>query len=407
MFDRFFKYVTKYFELKQISQSMCDGRKRPFISPAAIFWFIFFLFMSRLRSFNSMDELRKNKKQKRRLEALIEGLFPSSDTVAYSLISFCNSKLRDALHLIYTLLQRRHIIEKLRIAGYLILSLDGHELFCSRNIHCPLCLQRIIHTKNGDVTEYYHRIVVAQIVGGFICIPLDIEPILPGEDEVQAASRLVERIIEKYPKGFDVVAVDSLYLRASFVKLIKSHGKKIVCVIKDERRELIVDAREIFDTQQPYVITDNKNRYERWDEEDFTSWSQLGFPIRVVRSKEIKWKGKQQTTSDWLWATTLSKNDALTDIVCQIGHSRWDIENQGFNEAVTFYNIDHCFAHHPNAIEAVILIYLIVYIVHKAFFFLNLKPAFRNLHSLHHIILLIMSNFFHLITRIPLRVLRL
>ncbi|OGF68056.1 MAG: hypothetical protein A2Y62_08845 [Candidatus Fischerbacteria bacterium RBG_13_37_8] len=106
---------------------------------------------------------------------------------------------------------------------------------------------------------------------------------MPGEDEVQAASRLVARIIEKYPKGFDVVAVDSL--------------------------------------------------------------SQLGFPIRVVRSREIKWKGKQQTTSDWLWATTLTKNDALTDIVCQIGHSRWDIENQGFNEAVTFYNIDHCFVH--------------------------------------------------------------
>lgn len=144
-----------------------------------------------------MDELRRNKKQKKRLETLIEGLFPSADTVAYSLISFCNSKLRDALHFIYTLLQRRHVIEKLRIAGYLILSLDGHELFCSRNIHCPSCLTRTIHTKNGDVIEYYHRIVVAQIVGGFICIPLDIERILPGEDEVQAASRLVERMISK------------------------------------------------------------------------------------------------------------------------------------------------------------------------------------------------------------------
>jgi len=75
--------------------------------------------------------------------------------------------------------------------------------------------------------SYYHRIVVAQIVGVFICIPLDLEPIVPCEDEVQVASRLIEKIIKKYPKGFDVVTVDSLYLRASFVKLIKSHGKKL------------------------------------------------------------------------------------------------------------------------------------------------------------------------------------
>jgi len=48
MFIRFFKYVYKYFKLKQISQSMSDGRKNPLISASAIFWFIFFVFMSQL-----------------------------------------------------------------------------------------------------------------------------------------------------------------------------------------------------------------------------------------------------------------------------------------------------------------------------------------------------------------------
>jgi len=406
MFDRFIRYVNKYFKLNEISQWMSDGRKRPLIQPKNIFWFIFLLFMSRLKSLNSMDELRKKKKHKKRLEALLGGLFPSADTVAYALKSFCNSKLREALHLVYTLLQRRHVIEKLRIGGYLILSLDGHELFCSRSIHCCSCLTRTLHTKNGDIKEYYHRIVVAQLVGGFICIPLDIEAILPGEDEVHAARRLFERVIKEYPKAFDVIAVDSLYLRASFVEMVKRHCKEIVCVIKDERRDLIVDARAVFKTQKPQVIFDNKNHYERWDEEDFTSWSQLNFPIRVVQSKEWKWKGKQLISSDWMWATTLSKDDASTEIICHIGHDRWDIENQGFNEAVTFYNIDRCFVHHPNAIEAIILIFALVYIVHKAFVFLNLKPAFRTMHSLHHIILRIMSDFFHSITHTSHRVLR-
>lgn len=92
---------------------------------------------------------------------------------------------------------------------------------------------------------------------------------------------------------------------------------------------------------------------------------------------------------EWIWATTLSKDEASTEVICKIGHHRWDIENQGFNEAASFYNIDRCFVHDPVAIEALLLIFFLAYIMHKVFFFLNIKTIYRSRFTLQYFVLLI------------------
>ena len=38
----------------------------------------------------------------------------------------------------------------------------------------------------------------------------------------------------------------------------------------------------------------------------------------------------------------------------KIMHKRWDIENSTFNKLKTYANLDHCFVHHANAIEAIL-----------------------------------------------------
>jgi hypothetical protein len=82
-------------------------------------------------------------------------------------------------------------------------------------------------------------------------------------------------------------------------------------------------------------------------------------------------------TSDWFRVTTIEKSQASTNLICKFGHKRWDIENQGFNYSGTFFNIDHCFHHHQNAIPAFSLIAFIAYILIQAFHKLNLKPQRR------------------------------
>jgi len=47
-----------------------------------------------------------------------------------------------------------------------------------------------------------------------MAVPLDIELIRPGEGEVIAAKRLLERVLQRYGRFFDAVIGDALYLEA-------------------------------------------------------------------------------------------------------------------------------------------------------------------------------------------------
>ena len=56
-----------------------------------------------------------------------------------------------------------------------------------------------------EVTEYYHRGVVCHLIGQDLAIPLDVELQRPGEGEVPAAKRLLERVFANYRRYFDAV----------------------------------------------------------------------------------------------------------------------------------------------------------------------------------------------------------
>jgi hypothetical protein len=118
----------------------------------------------------------------------------------------------------------------------------------------------------------------------------------------------------------------------------------------------------------------------------FTSWEGYGKPVRVVRSLEIKKVRRRNGTeeeiiSDWIWATTLPKLLASTETVIKIGHRRWAIENEGFNELVNQWCADHIYKHEPNAIEVFWLTLVLAYNLFHAFISLNLKAEIKVGHS--------------------------
>ena len=61
----------------------------------------------------------------------------------------------------------------------------------------------------------------------------------------------------------------------------------------------------------------------------------------------------------------------------EIGHGRWTIENQDFNELVTRWHADHVYRHHPQAILFLWLLLLLAANLFAAFYRRNLKPAVR------------------------------
>ena|GEM_PF-5992234 len=82
---------------------------------------------------------------------------------------------------------------------------------------------------------------------------------------------------------------------------------------------------------------------------------------------------------------SIRKQGSSSNAVVDLGHSRWDIENQGFNGSVNQWHSDHVYRHDPTAILAFWLLAMLVINVFRAFYLRNLKPQRRCESSMLHI----------------------
>lgn len=211
-----------------------------------------------------------------------------------------------------------------------------------------------------EVTEYYHRGVVCHLIGQEgLAIPLDVQLQRPGEGEVPAAKRLLERVFANYGRYFDGVVVDGLYFEAPFINFCLEHRKHVVAVLKGDRRLLLQDAQGLFSQRNPDgQWNDGRRTVQYWDEEGFTSSEGVSQPLRVLHARENerrrqriagKWVDAEQNSS-WYWATTLRRTQLSSRLLWRVGHWRWDIENDCFNTTSTHWGLDHAFKHEPTAI---------------------------------------------------------
>jgi hypothetical protein len=337
------------------------------------------MFASLEPSLNAVEERLRDSVRRGRWKKLFGSRPPSADTIGYAFSRFDLDSLREMIHHLYTVLQRNHHVARLRVGGLRELVVDGHELSSSYLRSCPQCARRTVHTRGGDRIQFYHRVVVATLASGKIALPLDAEPILPGEDEIAASLRLLERLHLRYPKLYDVLAGDGLYADPRVLEHVRAHGKHLLAVLKENHPGLLGDARALCEVEQPVTFAAGQTHYEQWDIEGFSSWWQVDEQVRVVRSRETGKRAGEINVSDWLWVTTTSRKDASTETVCKMGHSRWEIENDCFNYMGRFLHIDHCFHHNPTAILAFLLVAFIAYILLQAFYHFNLKPERRRI----------------------------
>jgi len=335
----------------------------------------------------------------------IGGGLPSARTNGRVMAAVECDGLRQMLISVYS---RRKKSKSLKpfASGWVALVLDGHESSASYRRGCAECLTRIIHTDRGDRIQYYHRLADAVLLFEGDRLQIDCEMQKPGEDEVACATRLLQRILLHYPRAFQVVVADGLYLRTDFFNLAAAHGKYAMAVLKDERRDLLKDARALFDGPAHKVIHRHGTRCACWDLDAFTSWAGLNVPARVVRSVETTSVRRQRdgaeepTTSEWIWATTIPKAQLATEGILSFGHGRWSIENEGgFNELVTVWHADHVYKHAVNAILAFWLIAMLVFNLFHTFIHRNVKAVRRAGHTAKYFLDLIAAEFHLLIPK--------
>ena len=384
MLGRFAKYLDKTWNFSNSLDEVRDHRVWSAIPTASIYLSCFGMFSLGLPSFNAMEEQLV---APQRWEPWVGKKKPSADALGYALERFDLESLRRRL------VKRNHEIKRKKILQsyckpYVAAAVDGHELFCSRKRCClpTHCLERQIETAHGPITEYYQRVVVLQIVDAWPAMILDLEPILPGEGEVTAAKRMLERAKKLYPRFFDILTFDALYLQAPFTKTVIHLGWDLVVVLKQENRDLYKDVNGLMTITPPKTVETSHGQIQYWDLQDLCSWTQLGQPIRVVCSQEKKiireriarkWVEKV-VPSEWRWISSLSAEAFDASQVGRIGHSRWDIENRGFMELTQHWNMDHCFHHHPTAILALLFILAEAFVLCSIFYKRNLKPILQS-----------------------------
>ena len=379
-----------------------DRRKQGRIPATVVVRVVMAMFFCRLGSLNALGQTRASGFWNRWPGAPL----PSPDTIGRVAALIDLDGVRALGRQIYDRLKRGKALVP-PAHGLLAAAVDGHETHASFKRHCQGCLERIIHTTNGDRIQYYHRVVALSLLTKDLRVMLDAEPIMAGEDEVAAALRLLERVIKEYPRAFDLIQGDALYADPRFFHWALEHGKHALAVLKDERRDLLQDARRLFQDLPPATICDGNVHRECWDLEGFTTWPQVRVPVRVVRTIETRSIRRQldgqtqQVVSQWCWVTTLPATHASTGAVVQLGHSRWDIENQGFNELVNQWHADHVYRHEPTAMLVFWLLAQVCLNVFTAFFGRNLKPAARAAMSMLHVARLIQSQLYLPLARAP------
>ena len=140
--------------------------------------------------------------------------------------------------------------------------------------------------------QYYHRYVFAQINGPKFNTLLDLEPIRPKEGEAEAALRLLGRMRRIYGmRFFDAVTMDGWYVQGPFLNAVEKLGWSWVVVLKQERMEVLQEARALSAAQKPESqFKDQKRKREvtlgSVNDLNFSAGYGCDRKVRVVHSHE-------------------------------------------------------------------------------------------------------------------------
>lgn len=361
--------------------TLTESRARVNISLRTMALCMFVLVSGRLGSLNALEKCRYGKLWKR---YGVVGKLPSADQLGRVAAAIAARDVRRQLRLIYRKLKRRKALSPFSHDNLFTLVLDGHESSASYLRCCKDCLTRRIHKDTPqERTQYYHRLVMGVLICKHFTLLLDAEMQLKGENEVHTALRLLSRLLQHYPRAFDLVIADGLYAQAPFFKTVRAAGKHAIAVLKDEGRGLARDVLGICKSAVARKFNSRTTKRLVWDIEDLRSWPQVGMPVRVVRSQETTTVKRQNggvldtQTTHWMWVTTIPSSCLPARQFIDIAHGRWCIENKAFNELVTYWHADHVYKHDANAILVFWLMTMLAYNLFHAFYFLNVKPLLR------------------------------
>ena len=365
------KYVGKCLGLKSYLRSPGDGRTEGRISAATLLWALLLGALLRRAAFAGIEALVRSRA--RRALAVSEGF--GDDALGYFTERLDPAVTRVAMATAVRHAKRNKAFDNCRFIG---LALDGTGAGRSRRKLCRLC--RPYQNNQREIIGYHHQLAMISVVGTGLSLPFDVEPYGPGDSEYNASRRLLRRAVANLGSRFaDYVVVDGEYARAPFLHDAGDLGLYVVARLKGNLPELLASARKKFRHEPPReVFREGKDRIEIWDADDFDPWEALRWEtVRVVFYRQHKPHGR---VIEAFWLTDFPRCRVSSRAIFCMAKSRWEIENQGFNDAKNRYGFEHICHHEPNSLLVVWLLICLALTVERLY---RLRYLHRGTHPVH------------------------
>lgn len=392
--NKFERYATRVYGLPGVLGSFRDGRRDPDHSTFEVVNALFHGALLRRPSINATEgDLKQADFQK------LIGREPEPGTKAFSaeVISNVLDKLdlegpRHAIEDVIWTAERNKAFREGSYGTLRCVALDGWEPFSSYHRHCPQCLTREVSVMNQDTgevekrTQYYHRYVVAMLIGPVLDVVLDIEPVLNadarldrGEDrrhegELTAAYRLIDRLHDTYGSFIDALVLDALYANGPVMTQLDECGYGGFIVLKKDDNEPLKEALELWQREGPCGQSydeENKEHVEFWDVDDIDTLDTYQGKVRVIRAVISRQDGTRKTWCFGIVGSRARKVGRQTAL--KIVRSRWHLENTGFGQWVKYWNLGRVYRHTANAILAILLLWMLVFNLLQLFVYRRLK----------------------------------
>ena len=338
---RLWKYVTAGLRLKAYFQSPGDGRPRPQIPAQALLWSLLIGQLLRRYAFHAIEALVRSVARR----ALGVSASFGDDALGYFTERWAAAPTRRALAATLRRAKRNKAFDDSPFIG---LAVDGTTAGRSKRAACSLC--RPWRDARGQILGYHHHLALISVVGTGWSLPFDVEPYGPDDSEYAASQRLLRRAVGHLGVRFaDYVVADGEYATAPFLHRVGDLGLHVVARLKANLPELYRAAQRRFASQPPAIsFDDGPDRVEVWDADDFDPWETLRWEtVRVFFYRQHKPNGE---VLEAFWLTDFPSRRVSPRSLYRMAKSRWEIENQGFNEAKNRHGLEHICRHHPNSL---------------------------------------------------------
>lgn len=341
------RYVAKCLGLKAYLRSPGDGRRQGRLPAATLLWALLMGVLLRRAAFAAIEALVCSRARR----ALAVSQSFGDDALGYFTERLDPTVTRRAA---VTAVRRAKRHKAFDDSPFIGLAVDGTTAGRSHEKVCELC--RPYRNKKKEILGYHHQLALLSVVGTGLTLPLDVEPYGPGDSEYNAGRRLLRRAVGDLGRRFaDYVVVDGEFARAPFLNDAGELGLYVVARLKNNLPELFAAAQKRFVGQPPHeVFRHGKDRVEIWDADDFDPWQTLRWKtVRVIRYRQHKPDG---TVFEAYWLTDFPRHRVSSRTLFCLAKSRWNIENQGFNDAKNRYGFEHI-CHHER--HSLLLVWLL------------------------------------------------